>query len=457
MDETYGIKYGIKKVGGDKIALLGLLALSLLAAYFISASKLALVLSEPIELSHTGLAISMPSGNGWHNEKQWKYHENTFTLSSVFVPEPMPVPAAVVYCQYLFTIDKTTPQMRFEQTRQRRAGADGTIVKTGQIRKGMLTIDWAQIKRPQTLQNLFFGTADLPNDRRLNIEVHQVRGKTSTAQETFKRIVESLNFKDNRLLEAGSEIVAKIKSKGLTSFLDNQNQQVFFLIKEVKMRTEHTIGFTMDVLVGAGVEPNIQAAGLFYTRSPYNQEQVTSFQSGNSFDEFVWKSETSSPAARSGAEIILDKNDVLTVRKFDVQPEEKSYQLSPAAVPNIFLQHVLSQMVNSDTKEIVVDIVRPDGTIAPTYICRIESGDTTADQVAAYTLELGLSCEGGFSEEVYLNRQKQISRKVLRLETASVFERAALEDILKEFPERADLILQSNKLPEPNIPEEIYY
>jgi hypothetical protein len=455
MDEVYGIK----KVWGDKIALLGLFALSLLTAYFITVSKSALVLSEPIELSYTGLSLSMPNGNGWHSQNSWKYHENTLTLSSVFAPELVPVPAAVVYCQYLFTADKATPRTRFEQTRQKRYGADGTIVNTGQIQKGMLTVDWAQIKKPKTRQNLFFGTADLPNDRRLNIEVHQVRGKTNIAQKTFKRIVESLNFKDNRLLEAGSEIIAKIKSKGLTSFFDNQNQQIFFLIKDAAMRTEHTIGFTMDVLIGTGqnVEPNILAAGLFYTRSPYSQEQVTSFQSDNSFDGFVWKTETSSAAGMSGTEIILDKNDVLTVRKFDKQLEEKSYQLSSAAVPNIFLQQVLSQMADSGKEGIVVDIIRPDGTIAPTFVSRIESKDTTSDQTAAYTLSLGLSSEGGFSEEVYLDKQKQISRKVLRLETASVFERAALEDILKEFPERADLILRSNKVPEPNILQETDY
>jgi hypothetical protein len=447
MDETYGIK----KAGGDKIALLGIFALSLLAAYFITASKSALLLSEPIELSHTGLALSVPRGNGWLSEKQWKYHENAFTLSSVFAPG-LARPIAIVRCQYIVTADKMTVQARFEQ---KASTVNGTIVKVDQTRKGALTVDWAQVKKTLPYgraQNLFFGTAELPGNRLLNIEVHQIGCSTNIVEKAFRHIVENLNFKDNRLLEAGSEIVAKIKSKGLTSFLDNQNQQIFFLIKTVGQRTEPAIGFTMDVLIDTSHpssegEPNIQAAGFFYTHSPYNQEQITSFRSDNSFDKFVWKSETYGAAGRSGAEIILDKNDVLTVRKFDVQPEGKCYQLSPAAVPNIFLQQILSQMINSDTKEIIVDIIRPDGTIAPTYICRIESTDTAADQGAAYKLEVGLSSEGGFSEQVYLDRQKQISKKVLQLETVSMFERAAPTDILKEFPERADIILQKSNPP----------
>lgn len=444
--------YGIKKTGGDKIVLLGLLALSLLIAHLICVSKSAVVLSEPIELSHTGIALSLPSGNGWIGEKQWKYHESAFTLSSIFAPQPGR-PDAIVHCQYIVTADKTTPQMRFEQTRRRRTGDDGAIVKMERTRKETLTIDWAQIKKPQTSLNLFFGTVDLPANHRLNIEVHQVRGSTNLAEKTFKRIIESLNFKDNRLLEAGSKIIGEIKSKGLSSFLDNQTQQVSFLIKTGREDAELTIGFTMDVLVGTGQggEPNIQAAGLLYTRAPFGQEQITSFQGDNSLNEFIWKSETSSAAGRSGTEIIADKNDVITIRKSDVQREQKSYQRSPAAIPNIFLQQVLIQMLDSGKREIVVDVIRPDGTIAPTFIRQTHGGfisgiepQEAATEEVAYTLEVGLLCEGGFSEQVYLDRQKQIARKVLQTETPSFFERAAPDDIVKEFPERAEFILKES-------------
>jgi hypothetical protein len=220
----------------------------------------------------------------------------------------------------------------------------------------------------------------------------------------------------------------------------------------------------MDVLVSTrwNVEPDIQAAGFLYARGPYGQEQVTSFQSDNSLNGFVWKSETSGAAGRSGTEIIADKNDVITIRKFDVQPEGKSYQLSPAAIPNIFLQQVLSQMLDSGKKETVVDIIRPDGTIAPTFIrqtqggliSRIESDPRrlasqneaagAADEGAGYILEVGFLCEGGFSEQVYLDGKKQISKKVLQLGTTSVLERVAQEDIIREFPERADFILQKS-------------
>ena len=467
MDDSYETK----KVWGDKVAFLGLFIGSLLAAYLITASRSAIVFSEPIELSHTGLSLSVPSGNGWYSEKQWKHQENAFTLSSVFVSDSGR-PTIVTHCQYLFAADKTTPQTKFEQ---KASVVNGTIVKTDQIRNGMLTIDWAHIKKPPASGvlsprqdvlpgrdrplSLFFGTTEMPNDRRLDIEVRQIIGDTDLAQEVFKRVTESLNFKDNHLLEAGSEIIAKIKSKGLTSFLDNQNQQVFFLVKTDRKDSERTIGFTMDVLIDSGqnIGTNIQGAGLLYTRIPYTQERITSFQGDDSFDKFVWKSETHSAAGRSGTEIILDANGVMTVRKSDVQPEEKSCRLSSSAIPTIFFQQLISVMLDSDKREIIADIIKPDGTITPTFISRIETKGPAASEQATYTLKLEFLGTGGFFEQAYLDKQKQISKRVFHLENIAIFDRATEKDILREFPERADSILQNNKVPEPNIPQEIDY
>jgi len=440
--------YEIKRVWGDRAAFLGLFVLSLLIAYLITVSRSALLLSSPVELNYTGLSAAVPSGNGWHSDKRWKYHEDAFILSSIFAPEPGR-PAAVVRCQYLFAAKETTPQTWFEE---KASGVNGTIARSDRMQKGTLVIDWAQVKKEGTSMNLFFGMSELPNNRRLNIEVHQVRGDTGLADKVFERIADSLRFKDNGLLNAGGEIVAKVKSKGLAGFLYNQNQQVFFLIKTVGTRTEHVIGFTMDVLVdvGGNDKPNIQGAGLYYTRSPYGQEQVTSFRSDSRFDEFVWKSETYSPAGRSGSEITIDKGAAATVRKFDAQAEEKTYRLGSAAIPSIFLQQVLSEMLDGDRKEIVVDVIRSDGTITPAFISRIEPNDIADGEEAVYKLELGLLCDGGFAELVYLDKQKQISRKALHVEGALTFERVVLKDILAEFPERADTILRSDKTPEPN-------
>lgn len=182
--------YGTKKIGGDKIALLGLFILAVLIARFIVTSRSALILSEPIKLDHTGLSVSMPSGNGWKNSKQWHYQDNVFSLSSNFTPGSNK-PTAWAYCRYLLAVQTTSPQIRFEQ---KASELGGEIVKTDLTITDTLIFDWVLIKKPQTPLSFVFGTAELPNNCLLDIEVYQIMGNSEMAERTFKSIIKSLNF-----------------------------------------------------------------------------------------------------------------------------------------------------------------------------------------------------------------------------------------------------------------------
>lgn len=438
MNETYGTK----KIVGDKVALLGLFVAALLIARLFVALKSVIVLSEPIILTRTGLSVSMPTGKGWRNEKQWKYQENSFALSSDFALDSSK-PTAWAYCQYLFAAQKAPPQRWFEQ---KASEVGGAIINMGQTRKDTFTIDWAHIINPEMLLNTFFGTANLPDNRRLSVEVHQIFGDGELAERAFKSIVKSLNFKDNQLLKAGTEIIAKIKSKGLDGFVDNQNQQAPFLIKDSRRRT---IGFTMDVLNDSGrdAQLNIQATGLFYIRGRYTFERETLFQSTYNLDEFAYRSVTNSRTGRNGTEIILDEAGLMTVRKFGVRSEEANYHLSPTAIPDIFLEQLVGQMLEDNKKEIIVDIIEANGKIIPTFVSGVEDQkNITADGKAAYILKMELLDGRGFSGQLYLNEQKKIYKRLVQQQDTYIFERAGIEDLVREFPEQAEKILHKKRI-----------
>jgi hypothetical protein len=434
--------YRIRRPGGDKIALLGIFVVALLTARLVVGLKSALVLSEPIELTHTGLSLSMPAGNGWQSETQWKYQENAFTLSSEFALGSGR-PTARAHCRYLLAARRTTPQKWFAE---KASQIDGAIVTTGQTRTDTLTIDWAHIQKTEVLLSAFLGTAELPGNRQLDIEVREITGDTNLAELIFKHIADSVDFEDNRLIGAGAEVIAQIKSKGLDSFLSNRNKQTFFLIRDSRKRS---IGYMMDVIVDSGAEDefNIEAAGLFFMRGRNTYEQVGSYQGDNSFDVFVWKSETHGPTRRSRTEVILDEAGLMTVRKFDARPPESSNHLGPTAIPDIFLDQVLGQMLESSKEEIVVDMIGADGTITPAFISRIETeDDITAGDKAAYVLKLELLDGRGFSEHIYLDGQKRIYRRLVRQQDVYILESATMEDIVREFPERAEDTLRRNRM-----------
>jgi hypothetical protein len=442
------------KLQYDKIALLGLFITALLVAHLIVVFKSGITFSDPIRLSQTGLSVSMPVGQSWQSDGQWQYQENMFSLSSLF-PLGSDKPTTWAICRYLLTAETTTPQMRFEQ---KASEIDAVIAETKQMRTDTLTIDWARIDKPELHFSMFFGTAMLPDNRQLDIEVSQIAGDGELAEPVFKHIVESMKFEDNQLLKAGAEIVAEIKSRGLAGYLNNRNRQALFLIKDSAKRT---IGFTMDVLVdsgpdgsplgvpgtAAGAQPNIQAAGLFYIRAQRTFEQATSFQCSNNLDEFIYKSEISHRTGRSGTETILDKDGIMTVRKFQEQPDGKSYRLGPAVIPDVFLDQLLMQMLENGTSQIIADIIEAGGKIIPTRIAAIEvAEDTTVDEDAAYVFLLELLDGRGFSEKIYLNDRKEVYLRLARQDNIYILERTDAESIAREFPEYAENIRRNNQM-----------
>jgi hypothetical protein len=467
--------YETRSRWGDKMAFFGLFIAVLLIASLLVIWRSAIVLSEPIELNCAGLSVCIPTGAGWQSENRWKYQQNAFTLDSFFNPGSGSI-TTMVSCRYQLAATKAAPEALFDEKASEVRGSK--IVKTGQIEMGKTgsssakdaqnssipAIDWAHIKGSKTPFDTFFGVAQLPNNRRLDIEVYQDTGDTNLAEKIFKSVTENLKFTDNQLLEAGSKIVAEIKGKGLDSFLasvgnklapsgaeagQEWNRETFFLIKDAR---ERTIGFTMEVL--GSLEPErFGARSFYYIRGQPEQEQVTFFQSGNNLTEFVWKSETSSPGGRNGVEIVSDKNGIMTVKEFDLQAKEKTYQISPAAIPDVFGEFILGQMLDTNEMEILVDIIEPDGKITPALVSRtdahspavLQSQNSEADVAVGetvYVFKMEFLDGRGFSEQVYLDGRRRISRMLLQQESTYTFERTDAENILREFPEQGSYILQ---------------
>jgi len=433
MDDTGGTK----RIEYDKIALLGLFILALLTAYFLVIFKSRVSFSDPIPLSKMGLAVSIPVGQSWQSDIKWRYQDNKFSLSSIF-PRGSDRPTTWINCRYLLSADTTPPQIRFEQ---RASDIEAIVTETNRTQIDTLTIYWARISKAELYLSMFFGTARLPDNRQLDIEVARIAGGGGKAEQIFKHIIETLKFEDNNLLEAGSEIVTKIKSKGIDGFLNKQNRQAYFLVKDAE---KNTIGFTMDVLVetDAEAQPDIRAAGRFYLRGINSIEQATSFECSNDLDEFVYKSEISRRAGRSGTETILDGQGVITIRKLQAEPEEKTYRLGPAAIPDVFLDHLLLQMLERSRSQMIVDIIESGGKIVPAFIAAIEMSeeDLNGAEDAAFAFMLEPLDGRGFSEKIFLNDSKQIFLRLVRQKDVYILEQAELENIVNEFPEYAEHI-----------------
>jgi hypothetical protein len=300
----------------------------------------------------------------------------------------------------------------------------------------------------------------LPNNRQLDIEVYQDTGDIDLAERIFERMAESLSFEDNPLFEAGGEIISGIKSKGLESFLtpgyaggpqdsiqsDYRSRASFFLINDGKGRS---VGFTIEGLA-VNAEPvssasdaqfNIRGAGFYYLQRRHEREQLSFFESDNSIDAFAWKSRTRSIEGTSRTEIVLGEGGIMTVKKSGARVSEGNYRPGPAAIPDFLAEVIFGPLLDSGHERVFVDIIQAEGTILPVLISKAERGDFAADEDVANVLTVEFLDGQGFSEWLYLDEKRRISKRFLRHGGTYLIERTGAENIAKQFPERADYIL----------------
>jgi len=150
----------------------------------------------------------------------------------------------------------------------------------------------------------------------------------------------------------------------------------------------------------------------------------------------------------------MNKTGTMTVKTSGRYPKEMNYQPGASAIPDVFLEFLLNRFIDSYHEKLVIDIIRSDGTINPTLLSRIkDKADNT------YILKLDFLGGQRSSELIYLDDQKNILKRLLGIQTPAgnneeplsrrnipTFERDTAENILRQFPERADYILQKNKM-----------
>ncbi|HUW20280.1 MAG TPA: hypothetical protein VMW16_13360 [Sedimentisphaerales bacterium] len=252
-------------------------------------------------------------------------------------------------------------------------------------------------------------------------------------------------------LRAGRDIVAEIKRKGISSFLDSMGRKSFFLIKNARGQTT---GFTMDVFIEAAPDArlNIQSTGLLYIRGRYGREQLMSFQSDESFTEFAWKSEYAAPRQKGGTELVLEKSGVLTVIESGKSPEKVSYKPGFSSIPEYLLDLVLTQMLDSARRKIIVETINADGRTVEAIVSRTDDSGPPEDK-QQYEFLVNFLDGRRASQRVYLDSRKRISKILLKEDGIYLFERTTMENVLLEVPEAARYIPQEHKILGPNQPQ----
>ncbi len=422
-----------EKYGADKIALLALLILAMFIAHLVTRSRSAIILSSPIILPPAGLKVAMPHGNGWQTQNQWTYKQQAFKLTSYFAPS-IASPTAEASCRYIMTATDADA----EQLIRQKAAEFGLVIKnTTQTSAGSNLLNFAHLEAPQSPAEIFVGFINLPNNRLVEIQVYSRLGETDQARQTLMQIAQSVQIEDPAV-----KIVEEIKKAGLASFLDEDTQQTHFIITDERKKT---IGFSTETkTIGPRYTNfNIQVHSNVYLTGQYAQQQKSFFRTNDSLEQYIWKIEIETPAGQTTTEIALDKGGLLNVKTLGEQFTQKQYNLSPAALPEIFSDPVFAQMINSHIDSVIIDMVTSTASITPTLVSKVKTLTTATAANAGFVFTVQYLDASGFSEVVYLDSQKQVVKRILKQKRTFTMQRTSADELVINFPEKTDLILHS--------------
>jgi hypothetical protein len=187
---------------------------------------------------------------------------------------------------------------------------------------------------------------------------------------------------------------------------------------------------------------NIQIADMIYMRGRFAQEQVLFFETNNDLSRFNWKNEINTPSGARGTELTMDNANITAVIKTVNGQEVFAYPCGDA-IPEIFLEQVLAQMLSDSIDEVIVDIIDSEGKIIPTLISALPDQSVLPGKTNVFSIRL--LDDRGFSELRTLDNKNQILYRQLQHDNMTV-ERTNADELIKQFPQQADYIRQRNNL-----------
>jgi hypothetical protein len=443
----------MRQYSADKIFLFGLFVLALAAAYIVVVARSAIVLGEPVEIPAVGISVRLPSGNGWEADKTWQHEGDGLVLRSVLRPDQSRL--AHVACTYQLAAGRTSAR---QWLRQQAADISGTAYEYGTEHTPQADLEWVHIGQTAHMVSAMVATAALGHGRWLDIEIMQDAAGDETLRKVFGKVAQSITLGNDELLERGIKIMGQVRDDGLDKVMAGLPQSYYYLAKNPGR--QEPIGFVVDMLL---IPPNtdkteVQAGGFAYITTPERWETAMVFKSAADLNSLIWESEsdeTRTFGIRRGPLVIRGPQHVRTSTRLSIidgnemsvesirpEPTQSQATISEAAVPNAVVEAVYARMLRSNTNEVLVDVVEPDGQV---NLALISMTPNPPDEPQAATLIETKYIGSEQTERAYLDSEMRVIKRIVKQNATFVLEPVGMEELTRRFPERADYILQRSR------------
>lgn len=386
-------------------------AFGLLVAGLIVALRGRIDMSEPLELPHSGLAVSLPVGHGWKPPAGWSYATgNEFYLSThLRVGNDI---AAIVHCRYFLASPEIDPE---QVLTGRLSAASLQVARSGQILDDV-DVRWVQAGGPGRMADTFLGVAALPHGRILEISVrapvdHRLAGKV------FRLMVKGIVFESDELISRGVDFIRRFRNQGLADISQQENAVDAESIYVIRDALDEPRGFQIETFRKNAERSDwssIIAERIHYTVGIRGQTSKSHFECTDRLDRFIWQSSRTSQGASHviATEIELAGNGSMRVSGA-TSSTELTYRPGDHAVAEILIGPLTRAFLDAYENEALIDLILADGTILPAVISTVDTSlDTKNKWGAAYSVRIQFLLSGDAYVQTYFDFDKNLVGKI---------------------------------------------
>lgn len=408
-------------------------AFGLLVAGLIVALRGRIDMSEPLELPHSGLAVSLPAGHGWERSAGWSYDTaNEFNLSArLRVGNEID---AIVHCRYFLASPEIDPE---QVLTDRISSASLQVVHSEQIIDGV-DLRWAQAGEPGGIADTFVGVAALPHGRILEICVtasadHRLAGKV------FRLMVKGIVFESDDLISRGVDFIRRFRSRGLADISQQQNTVDAESINLIRDALDKPRGFQIETFRKNAERSgwsSIIAERTHYIAGTRGQTRKSHFECTDRLDRFIWQTGRSSRRApyAISTEIELAGDGSMRISG-TTSSKDLIYRPGDHAVAEMLIDPLTRAFLDTYEKEALIDLIFADGTIIPAVISRVDTPlDTENKWGAAYSVRVRFLLGGDAYMQTYFDSDKNFVGKIDKTRGVLYWHKSDSKTLTETFP-----------------------
>ena len=423
----------------SELALLGIFVLGILASWAIVTYKARVKFSDPVPLPFSGIAASLPAGEGWYQLEHWKYDDqnNSFVLAVQFQN-------ADVFLQWEYLLAEPKGDA-IDIAKNTIDYLGGAFVGEGTIRNGDLVFAWAQFAQASRDKEGIVAIADLASGRHLKLIL--LTEEESMLKDAFKGAVASIKYIPNDLTEQGIRFVSYLKTIKVSDLVraeaKSDMERIYTVRKviggnDIDSAIAKLVGFTVerfsDVYGNFGWT-GVKAKRFQYLNGQREWSDKGDFECNENFNEFTWlNTNVIAGTDKTTTEIKVIEGGVISIAQ-----KEKHFLLSDLSIPEILVESVARAFLDYDSEKVLIDIVMHDGRIIPAIMSKMKSksaeGQGHPVRTNAYEIRLDFLYKAGVYEDIHFNSDKEIIRKISKSTELLVIEKSSWQEIFAKFSE----------------------